>query len=184
MMNNLYPLAPESKIITERRLKALKQRETKSMIFSIVRMLLGLTILIIIFLFLFGFRIIDGNGMYPALSDGDLVLTYNKSSYIKNDIVFYKVEDKEYCGRVVAKAGDKIGFKDDKFYVNGTAQTTDIIFPTSAPQGFTETQTVPDNTVCILGDYRTQCEDSRVFGYIPLNDVKAKVIALLRHKTL
>ena len=68
--------------------------------------------------------------------------------------------------------------------VNGTVQTTGIAFPTYAPSGQKGTQTVPDKTVYILGDYRTDTQDSRNFGPVPLSDVKAKVIAVLRHKVL
>ena len=36
----------------------------------------------------------------------------------------------------------------------------------------------------LLGDYRTQSEDSRDFGPVPLEDVQAKVITLLRRRSL
>lgn len=36
----------------------------------------------------------------------------------------------------------------------------------------------------VLGDYRTQSEDSRDFGPVPLEDVQAKVITLLRRRSL
>ena len=44
--------------------------------------------------------------------------------------------------------------------------------------------TVPADSVFILGDYRTQSEDSRDFGPVALTDVKAKVITLLRRRSL
>lgn len=184
-MNNLTPFAELSKVIVRRRQRALRKRENGRLIFSIVRMVIVLAVAVGIFLWLFGFHVVDGNGMYPALHDGDLTLTFSKSEYVKGDIVFYSVDGHEYCGRVAAKGGDTIGFTDDgKFSVNGTVQTTGIAFPTYAPSGQKGTQTVPDKTVYILGDYRTDTQDSRNFGPVPLSDVKAKVIAVLRHKVL
>jgi len=43
---------------------------------------------------------------------------------------------------------------------------------------------VPEGCVYILGDYRTQSEDSRDFGAVPLEAVEAKVITLLRRRSL
>lgn len=42
--------------------------------------------------------------------------------------------------------------------------------------------TVPEGHVFILGDYRTQTEDSRDHGPIPMEDVEAKVITILRRQ--
>ena len=44
--------------------------------------------------------------------------------------------------------------------------------------------TVPTGSFFILGDYRTQSKDSRDFGAVDLADVKAKVITLLRRRSL
>lgn len=184
-MNNLSPLAPLQDVIRQRRLQALKGQENRRLLFMIIRMLAGMAIAVIVFLWLFGFRVVEGNGMYPALHDGDLTLTYSKTEYIKGDIIFYTAGGKEYCGRVVAKGGDVISYSDDgKFSVNGTVQTTGVAFPTYAPEGFEGRQTVPDDAVYVLGDYRTQTLDSRNFGCIPLQNVRAKMIAVLRHKVL
>lgn len=183
-MYSLTPLAPLSEVIAKRRKRALIQAENRRLLYSILRMVVGLGIVVGIFLMLFSFHIVEGNDMYPALCDGDLVLTYDKSEYVKNDIVFYEANGGLHCGRVVAKGGDSVGFADDKLYVNGTAQTTDIVFSTSAPASWSGTVKVPEDSIYVLGDYRTACVDSRTFGFIPLENVKSKVIVLLRHKTL
>lgn len=44
--------------------------------------------------------------------------------------------------------------------------------------------TVPKGCVFVLGDYRTQAEDSRDHGCVKLGDVKAKVITILRRRAL
>ena len=43
---------------------------------------------------------------------------------------------------------------------------------------------VPKGCVFLLGDYRTQTKDSRDYGPIKMEDVKAKVITVLRRREL
>ncbi len=178
-------LKPAEEAIEKRRKSVLQRYEKRSSIASTVALLLIISALVTVFCLFFGLRIISGNGMYPALCDGDLVLTYFKPKYVKNETVFYNADGKEYFGRIVAKEGDRIDFSSDgKFFVNDSPQTTNVVFPTYPPEGWSGSVTVPEGTVFILGDYRTQTEDSRKFGFIPVEDVTAKVIAVLRHKKI
>lgn len=68
--------------------------------------------------------------------------------------------------------------------VNGSAQSGEILYPTYAKDALIYPYTVSEDSVFILGDYRTQSEDSRDFGAVPLSAVKAKVITLLRRRSL
>lgn len=174
-----------SSLTDEQKKKIAVQKANKRLVLDTVRMVAVLAIAATIFSIFFGLKVVDGNGMYPALMDGDLTLTYSKAEYVKNDVVFYKADGKEYCGRVVAKAGDSIRFSDDgKFYVNGMVQSNEIAFPTNLPENAAKNIIVPANSVYILGDYRTSCVDSRELGFISLDDVDSKIIALLRHKKI
>ena len=185
MNDSLNPLFDTGQIIEERRKKALLQNESQMLSFSILRMAIGLALAALLFFVFFGFRVVEGNGMYPALSDGDLALTYFKPSYQKNEIVFYRVNGHAHCGRIVAKEGDNIDFSEDgKFYVNGTAQVSEVVFPTYPPDQWKGSVTVPKGKVFILGDYRTQAEDSRLYGFVSKKDIEVKVIAFIRHKAM
>lgn len=184
MNNSFSPLGEFDEIIRSRRNKAATGKQNNKLIFDTVRMVAVLSAAVIVFFIFFGFKIVDGNGMYPALHDGDLTLIWHKSEYVKDDIVFYKANGTEYCGRVVAKGGDRIRFAGDgRFYVNGSAQISNAVFPTYSDDGENEF-VVPENSVYVLGDYRTDCTDSRTLGAIPLDDVNAKVISVVRHKKL
>ena len=132
---------------------------------------------------IFGFKIVKGNDMFPSLCDGDLALCFKVRELTKNDIVFYEADGETHCGRVVAKGGDRITIKTGgAITVNGTVQENEIISPTY-PRGDSDySAVVPDGTVFVLGDFRTEAKDSRDYGFIKVSDIDKKVIALLRHR--
>ena len=127
-----------------------------------------------------------GNSMFPAVKDGDLLICYRmQTTYAKNDIVVYTRDGKLRVGRILGRAGDLIALDDSgTLVVNGAVQSGEILYPTYAKDALTYPYTVPDNSVFILGDYRTQSEDSRDFGAVSMDDVEAKVITLLRRRSL
>lgn len=183
MNGTLSPLSDLEKVIAERRKKALRRRENLYSLRSILSAVAFFSIAIVLFSVFFGFRIVEGSDMFPSLCDGDLALCYRVRDLKKNDIVFYEVNGERHCGRVVAKGGDRVTVSaGGTFFVNGTVQENEIIYPTY-PRGEEEfTETVPEGTVFVLGDFRTEAEDSRDFGFISLEDVDRKIIAIIRHR--
>lgn len=128
----------------------------------------------------------SGNDMFPAVKDGDLLIGFRlQGSYVQDDIVVYTADGQTRVGRVVAVATDVVTLDDSgSLLVNGITQSGEILYPTYAKEGQDYPLMVPENTVFILGDYRTQSTDSRDLGPIPLENVKAKVITLLRRRGL
>ena len=129
---------------------------------------------------------VSGNTMFPAVKDGDLVIAFRiQQEYAKNDVVVYTADGEIHIGRIVARATDIVMLDDSgKLLVNGTNQTGEILYPTYAKEGLTYPYAVPDGHVFVLGDYRTQTEDSRDFGPIPMENVQGKVITILRRRGL
>ena len=127
-----------------------------------------------------------GSDMFPAVKDGDLLIGYRlQASYTKNEVVIYEQDGKLRVGRILGRSGDILRLDETGvLLVNGSAQSGEILYPTYAKEGLEYPYTVPGDAVFILGDYRTRAEDSRDFGAIPLQDVKAKVITLLRRRSL
>lgn len=127
-----------------------------------------------------------GNSMFPAVKDGDLLICYRlQKTYAKNDIVVYTQGHKLRVGRILGREGDLIALDDSgTLVVNGAVQSGEILYPTYAKDALEYPFTVPENSVFILGDYRTQSEDSRDFGAVSMDDVEAKVITLLRRRSL
>lgn len=124
--------------------------------------------------------------MFPAVKDGDLMIGYRlEREYSKGDVVIYEVDGERRVGRVAALESDVITFSESgTIMVNGTAQTQEVVYPTYEKDGLEYPYTVPEGCMFILGDYRTQSEDSRDFGAIPVKNVKSKVITVLRRRMI
>ena len=125
-----------------------------------------------------------GNGMYPAVQDGDLLIAFRWDQTFSNkEVVVYTAAGQRRVGRILGREGDVITIDDSgDLLVNGTRQSGDILFPTYAKEGLTYPFVVPEGSVFLLGDYRTQCEDSRDFGPVPCSAVEGKVITVLRRR--
>ena len=129
---------------------------------------------------------VSGNGMFPALKDGDLVFAFRlQQEYAKKDVVVYEVDGQEYIGRIAARGTDVVTLDDSgTLLVNGTVQSGEILYPTYAEGELEYPYVVPEGCVFVLGDYRTQTVDSRTLGAVPMGDVRGKVITILRRRGL
>ena len=122
-----------------------------------------------------------------AIKGGDLLIGFRlQRNFLKNDVVVYKANGKLQVGRILGQETDVITIDDTgQLLVNGTPQTGEIAFPTYAKKGIKKyPYRVPKGCVFLLGDYRTQTKDSRDYGPIKMEDVKAKVITVLRRREL
>jgi signal peptidase I len=154
---------------------------------DIIQLLLKIAIIIfaiiLIFTFLYGIVRINDVSMKPAIKDGDLVMYYRLDKrFVSGDIAVFKKNDRITTGRVVAVASDTVDITKDGLMINGATQISqDIYFDTTQfKDGVDFPITVGEGQLFILGDNRPQASDSRTFGCIDLNDVKGKVIAVIR----
>ena len=58
------------------------------------------------------------------------------------------------------------------------------MYPTYPKEGMEYPYRVPEGHIFVMGDYRTQTEDSRDFGSIPMEQVEGKLITILRRREL
>lgn len=128
----------------------------------------------------------QGLGMFPAVKDGDLVLAYRlQREYVKGDVVVYRLDGQLHLGRIAAGGTDVVMMDDSgSLLVNGSPQNGEILYPTYARENSVYPLRVQEGMVFVLGDYRTQTQDSRDFGPIPLDDIQGKVITLIRRRGL
>ena len=150
----------------------------------LIRLLLIALAIWILFSQVFLITSASGNDMFPAIKDGDLVFGFRiGKNFTKNDVVVYVTDGEMHIGRVAAAEGDNVMLDDSgTLLVNGTEQSGEILYPTYAKEGIEYPYKVPDGCVFILGDYRTQTQDSRDFGAIELKNVKCRVITILRRR--
>lgn len=149
-----------------------------------VRSIVLVLVLVILFTQVFLITQVSGNGMFPAVKDGDLVLAYRlQKDYAKNDVIVYRWDGQTRVGRIIGREGDVIMMDDSgNLLVNGTTQGGEIMYPTYAKEGIEYPYVVPEGTVFLLGDYRTQTEDSRDFGPVMKSSIQGKVITILRRR--
>ncbi len=176
--------APKSpaKVAHKRRLDLLTRRD----FFSLILRLCVITIAaFVIFTQVFMITQCEGMGMFPAIEDGDLILAYRlHEDYQKGDVVVYEMNGKTCLGRIVARHTDVVTMDTEsgKLVINGTTQSGEIMYPTYAKEGIEYPHHVPEGHLFLLGDYRTQAEDSRDFGPVPLDNIQGKVITIVRRR--
>ena len=69
-----------------------------------------------------------GNGMFPAIKDGDLIIGFRmQGEYVKDDVVVYEADGKTHVGRIMGRETDVITMDDTgTLFVNGTVQGGEI----------------------------------------------------------
>ena len=170
-------------IITARRNRALDRQGYASLVWRLLLLVLTGWIM---FSHVFLITQVSGNAMFPAVKDGDQIIAFRlQQEYAKNNVIVYTAEGETHIGRIAAKATDVVMMDDSgSLLVNGTNQAGEILYPTYAKEWLTYPYTVPEKQVFVLGDYRTQTEDSRDFGPIPMENIQGKVITILRRRGL
>ena len=90
-------------------------------------------------------------------------------------------EKREYVKRCIAVEGDRVELKNDSVYLNGTkldepyanGKTNYDIYENGKIDGI-----VPKGMILLLGDNREDSQDSRYFGYIPVDRIEGRALLL------
>ena len=94
---------------------------------------------------------------------------------------FYNVVEitkTSYIKRIIALPGEHIEIKDGKVYINGEELEENYLtegVETNADGGQFLDIVVPEKSVFLMGDNRSQSTDSRCFGCVPLEKIESKV---------
>lgn len=129
--------------------------------------------------------IVEGPSMEPNFYTSERLIV-NKIIYSMRKpergevIVFHATKEKDYIKRVIALPGETVRVDGDKVYVNGTQLDETYLkeaLDKAAKEGhpyntrnFAE-KTVPEGTIFVMGDNRSNSADSRDIGFIKYEQV-------------
>lgn len=133
---------------------------------------------------------IPAGSMMPTLFVGDHILT-SKYAYlfedpVRGDLVIFlypKDPKKNYVKRVVAIGGDVLEIKEKKVFLNGELlvepyvvhRDTRIMTSVYGPRDNFGPITIPEDSLFVLGDNRDESFDSRFWGFVAKEQVRARV---------
>ena len=133
--------------------------------------------------FVFGIYHLKGNRMYPALKDGDLIITYRLEVYKPSEVVAYRHDEKVRFGRIAAFPGSTIDADEEGLTVDGVHLSEEVFYPTLMGEGCIDLPyIVPADCYFVLNDYRIDKSDSRSFGAVSRSDMQGKVIYIFRRR--
>ena len=137
---------------------------------------------------IFSLAWVPSSSMEPTLPTHSYFLGW-RLSYLtgdpapeRGDIIMFRSDelDELLVKRVVGLPGDTVSLADGYVYINGAALEEDYL----SVQGYTwpltdtDTFTVPEGCVFVMGDNRTNSLDSRAWNdpYVPVEKIRAKAL--------
>ena len=124
---------------------------------------------------------IPTESMVPTLEVGDRVLaskfTYRIFEPERGDIVVFDSvdeDDQTLIKRVVGVAEDEIQVQGGVLYVNDEAQEEPYLNDADQFRSYYGPTVVPEGHIFVMGDNRGNSADSRVFGPLPLENLKGE----------
>lgn len=166
-----------------------KKRKRRKKLRALLRLIVKLTLIslgsYLLLRYVFGIYVAHNNDMYPAVRDGDLLITYRLSDYLSGNIVAYTVDEKRYIGRIAATSGDVVEITEDgRYLINGLVPYESVFYQTTQDpeSSLRYPYVVPEGQVFILSDFRDNMNDSRSFGAVPIENLDGSLALLLRRR--
>ena len=146
----------------------------KKELIELVPYIIVLIVIIIVKHFLFAPIVVNGDSMYPTLHNRDIMIldkiSLKTSKINRFDIVVVKIPGERLIKRVVGLPGEKIEYKDNKFYVNG--KEVKDKYNKISQSDFSIT--LEKEEYFVLGDNRGNSVDSRILGPIHKSGITGK----------
>gem|GEM_PF-253872 len=130
---------------------------------------------------------IPSASMEPTLMIGDRILvdklSYHLHAVHRGDIVVFATPPNENAGpnvkdlvkRVIGLPGDRISSQGGRVWIDGKPLSEPWLPPGTITTGI-EPQTVPPGKLFVMGDNRSNSQDSRFFGPIPRSLIVGRVV--------
>ncbi|OUM96384.1 MAG: signal peptidase I [Thermobacillus sp. ZCTH02-B1] len=143
--------------------------------------------------FLFAPFIVDGPSMQPNFETGERLIV-NKILYDfreprRGEVIVFHVpeENRDFIKRVIGVPGDTVRLEGDELYINGVKFEEPYLreaieraraagepawnLGDDFPNAIVSETTVPEGMILAFGDNRRNSKDSRMIGFIPLENV-------------
>ena len=125
---------------------------------------------------------IEGHSMEPNLHDQELILvdkwTYLFRAPARGDVIVFIAPpqpSQDYIKRVIGVPGDMITIQNTTVIVDGVALKETYVDPKNLGSTFEDRRIVnmivPPNDYFVLGDNRANSSDSRVWGFVPKQNI-------------
>jgi len=131
----------------------------------------------------FGVTTASNDDMKPAIRADDIVFYCRMSKLRAGDTVVYTAEGGKCVGRIVAVGGDSVVTENDSIRVNGSTLIEQNIYYPTVTVAKAE-YCLENGEYFILGDFRTNAKDSRLYGVIGKDCIKGKVITVIRQNNI
>ena len=174
-----------------------QKNNVKSILSTIAILIIAPLIAVVLTLFVFQSYEVDGPSMETTLQDRDRLIVnklpktiskITRRQYVpkRADIIIFNLDEgiqgkRQLIKRVMALPGERITIKDSKVTVYNEENPKGFN-PDSAPYGSVITYTpgdidlvVPEGSIFLCGDNRTNSLDSRAFGPVSLDEVVGKL---------
>jgi signal peptidase I len=125
-----------------------------------------------------GFFYTDSKSMEPTIKPGDRMILTKPGVLKRDDIVIFRdpQEPKEYLvKRLIGLPGDVVEVTWGRFYRNGKPVEEPYLKESFIVYIYGPAQ-VPTKSLFVLGDNRNNSEDSSVWGFLPNEELRGKVI--------
>jgi signal peptidase I len=156
----------------------------------------ALVIMLILRATVFDVAKVDGASMQPNLYTGQRViankLVYDIWAPKRGDVIIFRVpqdDNRIYVKRVIGVPGDEVRYVGDELYVNDALIAEEYLAQSLAhaaadgnlfngggysfnfPNERVTQSVVPPNTVLAFGDNRPVSNDSRMIGFVPVDEI-------------
>ena len=170
----------------EHRQKPPRPLTARQMLVRLLAKIAAIVVVVILVLtFVLGLDVHYGNNMFPAVRDGDLLLTFRLQEPHINDVVLYRHDGQTCVGRVIALEGHEVDISDEgQLKVNGIIPAEEVFYPTFRDESASVKYpySVEGGKVFILNDFREDVNDSRCFGAIDESDVMGSMLLVIRRR--